>query len=477
MQNNDDINIQDLVNKYENMLISGKKIYFDADEFAMLTEYYMSMDDNMLANEIIEEGLKIHPGNTALTVLKAKVLVDMDLYEEALMYLDNISDDEDSEIALIKIEAMFQVGRDEEANELISNTIANNLPIEDLYIFITELGFIMNDIENYSRAIYYFEQSLKIDESNIEVFIDLAFSYEMMSDYENAIKYNNRLLDLNPYSYDGWVNLGKLYSLNEQYDLAISAFDFANTINEGDVDTLKMKALSLFLNDNASEAIATFKECIKLNPDDVSIYDSIIEGYESLEQYDDMLSFIDIKEERFGSEGIVIKRAFVELLRDNIARAWDLYYQVPEEEKETLDYYILEGELFFISENLRASEAAYIKAALLSENDVDIIDRLANVNVAQEKYEQAANYLEQLLRIDPDFPTAKARLAFIRFEIGVKEPFDKVMEQFSDDELRDLLEIISGSDSSDLLNQSREKLLIRINEARENRVLFKNIKY
>src|SRR5690554_7412567 len=104
--------------------------------------------------------------------------------------------------------------------------------------------------------------------------------------------------------------------------------------------------------------------------------------------------------------------------------------------KETLEYHMLEGELAFHDENFAAAEAAYIKAALISEENEEILDKLANISVAQEKYKQAADYLEKLLEISPDFPTAKSRLAFIRFEIVSKEPFDEIMEQFTDEELR-----------------------------------------
>lgn len=477
MQNFEDLDIEALVERFEQMRATGKKIYFDADEFASLADYYMSLDDNYSAKEIIEEGMKIHPDNSMLTALKAKVLVSFELYEEAMTYLDNVSEDDDIEIMLVRIEAMFHTNREGEAYDLVGDILDSNLSPEENYYFITELGYILNDIEQYDHAILLFEESLHYDDSNIDVLVDLVYSYEMRMKYDKAIVYNNRLLDLDPYSYDSWVNMGKLYSLNEQYDEAVGAFDFAHTIQEGDVDALKMKALSLFLNDNATQAIDTFKECINLDPDDVSVYDSIIEGYESLDQYDDMIRFIDIKQDHFGDEGIVIKRAFVEILKDNIVKAWDYYHQVPEVEKDTLDFFILEGELNFISENFRESEAAYLKAALISEEDEDIIDRLANVSVAQDKYKQAEDYLEQLLFIDPEYPTAKMRLAFIRFEIGVKEPFDEIVEMLSDNEIRDLLQIISESEDSDYVNYSREQLLVRLNEARENRILFKNIKY
>lgn len=158
-------------------------------------------------------------------------------------------------------------------------------------------------------------------------------------------------------------------------------------------------------------------------------------------------------------------------------KAEALFAQIPEAEKDTLDYYMLEGELAFQHSDYPHAEVAYMKAALISEGNEDIIDRLANISVAQEKYEQAAAYLEELLDIAPDFPSAKSRLAFIRFEIGSKEPFDEIMAQFSDDELRALLNLIMGYEDIDFSGYSRETVLTRLNEARENRVLFKNIKY
>ena len=51
------------------------------------------------------------------------------------------------------------------------------------------------------------------------------------------------------------------------------------------------------------------------------------------------------------------------------------------------------------------------------------------------------------------------------------------MQQFTDDELLELLSLIMGTDKSNFTDFTREKILTRLNEARENRILFKNIKY
>lgn len=473
----EETDITSLVEKYEQMRALGKNIYFDADEFALLAEYYNMGGDNEEADLLIDEGLKMHPGSHGLMVLKAKTLVFSEMYPEALEYIKQIPDDGDIDVPLLKIESLLHLDKFQEADKIIKSTLELDLPDDDLYIFIIETGFLLNDVDKFDYAIHFLEESMKIDDANPDVLIDLAYAYEMKSNFTRAIELNNRLLDIDPYSFDGWVNIGKLYSMNEEYDKAIDAFDFALTINENDIPVLKMKALSLYLNDNVAEAIRIFEQCLQEAPNDESLYDSLLEAYEAMEEYDEMMKIIDKKEELFGSKNILAKRAFVYINKEELDKAKELYHEIPDNEKDSLDYYMLEGELAFYEGDLVRSEAAYMKAALISEGNEDILDRLANINVAQEKYEKAAEYLEELLDIAPDFPTAKSRLAFIRFEIGAKEPFDNIMDQFSDEELRDLLNLITGNENTDFSKLSRESILRRLNEARENRVLFKNIKY
>ncbi|MEA4918975.1 tetratricopeptide repeat protein [Proteiniphilum sp.] len=476
MEDND-LDINFLIEKYEHMRALGRKMYFDADEFAMLAEYYNAEGDNEEAEELINEGLKMHPGSPGLMLMKAKILVYSEMYQDALDYMEWISDEGGVDLALLKIESLLHLGNHDEAEKLINSMFKQELPVDDLYFFITELGYMFNDVDMFDRAISFLEESMKINDSNTDAIVDLAYAYELKGDLDKAIEYNNQLLDIDPYSYDGWVNIGKLYSMNEQHDKAVDAFDFALTINEEDVNVLKMKALSLYLNDNLKAAISLFEECLQKSPEDEAVYDSLLEAYDAMEQYDKMMDLIDRREEMLGSEGIIAKRAFVYISKGDYERARQLFNQIPETEKETLDYFMLEGEFAFHDEDFTTAETAYMKAALASPSNEDVLDKLANISVAQEKFEQAAVYLEELLSIAPDFPTAKSRLAFIRFEIGSKEPFDKIMEQFSDQELRDLLNLITGNENTDFSDYSREKILTQLNEARENRVLFKNIKY
>ena len=473
----EDIDIQSLLDRYEQMLLIGKNIYFDADEFAALADFYESEGDSEEANSLVELGLSMHPGNIELLLMKAKMLVLSEQYPEALSLLDSISDDSEIDHPLLKIECYLHLNENAEADKLINNTLQRELSASEFYYFITEVGYLFNDIDDFDRALSFLEESLKIEDTNVEALTDLAYAYEMKGDFQKAIDFNNILLDIDPYSFDGWVNIGKLYSMNEQFDKALDSFDFALTIHEKDLSVLKMKALTLFLNDNAEEAARIFEECVNESPNDEILYDSLMEAYEAMGNYDKMMQLLDQREAIFGQKGIMSKRASVFLSKNDYDTAKQIFSQIPADEQDTLDYYMLEGELAFYDNDYKRAESAYMKAALISEGNEEILDRLANISVAQGKYEQAVIYLREILELEPDFPTARARLAFVLFEIGLKEPFDEVVEQFSDNELRNLLATIMSTDSSDFSTFSRDMLLSRLNDARENRVLFKNIKY
>lgn len=473
-----DMNINDLIQKYEQMRYMNKNIYFDADEFALLADYYNDFGDTSEASHIVEIGLGMHPNSPQLMIIKAKILVITTKYQEAYDYLLSIANDNNNvDYLLVKVECLLNLGKLEEADALLESVLNGDLFGEELYTFVTEVGFLYNDIDNYEKAILLLEIALKVDNSNEEVLIDLSFAYEMINDFDKAIEINNLLLDIDPYSFDGWVNLGKLYSIKQQYNKAVESFDFALTINESDLNVLKMKALTLYLNDNIEGAVNIFKECLNTSPEDESLYDSLLEGYEMMEQYDEMLKVVEQKEERFGSEGILLQRAHIYLNQEKYEEAQQAFEKIPDDEKSSFDYYTLEGDLALYNQNYEKAEMAYMLAMLDSPDNELVVDELANINLEQGKHEKAAEYLEQLIVLNPDFPTAKARLAFIRFEIGTKEPFDEIMNQFTDEELRALLNLFTDNQETDFSEYSREKLLTRLNEARENRLLFKNSKY
>ena len=99
---------------------------------------------------------------------------------------------------------------------------------------------------------------------------------------------------------------------------------------------------------------------------------------------------------------------------------------------------------------------------------------ITEISADLDKQEKAAEYLEQILAIDPEYGIVKFRLAIVRFEIGEKEPFIAIINQITD---RLQLEMLTSMFSSfrsrekrekiDYTQFSREELLARLDESRE----------
>src|SRR5690554_3749898 len=151
MEDNE-LDINSLVEKYEHTRALGKKMYFDADEFAGLADYYNTGGDNEEAELLIDEGLKMHPGSPELMLMKVKMLVFAERYEEALDYTRWISDEGDADLPLLKIESLLHLGRLKEAYQLIDETLEQDMNDEDYYFFITEAGYLLNDVDQFDRA-------------------------------------------------------------------------------------------------------------------------------------------------------------------------------------------------------------------------------------------------------------------------------------------------------------------------------------
>lgn len=463
-----------IVKKYREAKEQGRSPYFDADEFCDLADYFDSLDDLDTAKEIIGEGLAIHPHNMPLLVKKAKLAVYDGDYEKALDLLAPISE-YDFDLYLLKIECHLQLGEYPDAYSL-SKELLEKEDQESLDNSLAELGFLHVEADCHKEAIAFLEESLKYNADNMDALSDLAYSYEMVGNFDKAIETTNKILDIEPYSYEAWINLGKLYTLQEQYENAIDAFDFALTINESDPIILKLKAHCMSLVGRTNEAIEIFKELIWVTPEDTTIFFLLAECYQTLEMYDEALSYLDKYKRIEGeTEEFLAKEAYLYLRKGDIRKAASMTESGLLVDPYSIDFNIIAGEIAFKEGDYDKSEEHLLNAYSENKDNFRLIDLLAIISIKKENYREAAAYTEELLRLDPHNLEVKQRLALLYFEVDDKERYNEILDQFSDEELQALFELIYIPESPSYFN--REMLVSYLNKARETRTLFKNLKY
>lgn len=467
--------ISDLVRRYETMQISGKSAYFDPDEFDDLAEYYESYDDIDMALKVVASGLEIHPHSESLLLKQGKYLVCEGKFEESLVFLDTHFSYYSFDLYLLKIECFLQLGLYAESYQLVKEILADK--DVDMGEALSELGFLYLGVDYYNEAILYLNKSLEyLEEDRTEVLNDLAYAYEMKGDFALAIETVDRLLDEDPYSYDTWINLGKLHSIQENFDKAIDAFDFALTINDAEDSVLRLKAHCLLLVGRAEEAINIFKESIKKSPEDIHLYVALAECYLHIDDYDSMLEIVE-QGEGVDNENTAIraKKAIALLYGGEVDSALEIVLKALEIDSLSLELNSLAGDIFFAKENYEEAKK-YLKVVLEEEPEsVKVLEKLASIYIMEESYQEAIDSLELALELNPSSTVAKRKLVLLYFEVGDKEKFRYYLEMLSEDELYSIYEVFYEDVSPQTL--SREELVGRLFEARECRILFKNLKY
>lgn len=462
--------IMELIRRYEQKLMSGKSVYLDANEFDELAEYFDSLNDIDSAREVVNAGLSIHPDSSSLLLKQARFYVYDGCYTEALSIINKSSTQYDFDSHLLRIECFLQVGLNAEAHALVSEIFANEK--EDLDNVLAEIGFLYVEADLFEEAILYFEKSLSYNQDNKDVLSDLSYAYEMLGNYDAAIKATDRILDLDSYTYEAWINLGKLYSMQDAFDKAVDAFDFAYTINDSDNNTLKLKAHCLSLCGRTQEAIDIFEELLKASSVDTSIYFLLAECYQTLEMYDKSLFYLV----KYGEVIDAISTKTSSLIEeDNLEAALDIVKQGLDKDQYSVELNLIAGDIRFRQGLYNDAEGYFLRAYSVKEDSILILDRLSVVAIKQEKFEDAICYTQELLYLDINNLVVKQRLALLHFEVGDARELNNILDQFSDDELSSLFQLIYTFDQYG--NLSRSEVINYLLQARENRILFKNLKY
>lgn len=468
--------IEDLVKRYEEALSEGRSIYFDADQFSDLAVYYDAMEDLDSAKELLDVGLRIHPENEQLLIKRAKILVYEGEYGEALKILrvSVSSSSYEYELYLLQIECLLQMLKEVEATELVRIVLEEET--ESLNTVYAEIGFLYSDANYYSQAISFFERSIQIHPAPIEVLSDLGYCYEMQGNFKDAMLTYNKLLDIDPYNYNTWLNLSKLQILEDDYATALDSLDFALTINDSDVDILKLKAHCLSVLGREQEAIELFEILLGTEIEDSSIYLLVSECYTNLSLFDRALDSLNSYKNLEGeTQEYFIKKIALYVLMDQLSHALNVTEEAMSKLGELFDLLIIAGNIKYDTQNYREARQDYLKAYALNSSSLDVLDRLSVTDIKLGLFDSAISHTELLLLLGGDEIEVKQRLALLYFEVDDKEKFNSVLDDLNEDELGMLFSLFYSPEHPELFDRG---LLVRsLNEARECRTLFKNLKY
>ena len=93
------------------------------------------------------------------------------------------------------------------------------------------LGDIFYDLKEYKKAIKIYQEIIKIDDQNADIYINLSNSFFQLKRYEEAIKASKKAIKINKKDILGYYNLGFVFYKLKKYKEAVEVFNEVIKIN------------------------------------------------------------------------------------------------------------------------------------------------------------------------------------------------------------------------------------------------------
>lgn len=284
-KNDDSDGFNEIVDRFRNSLLTGRKNYFDVSEFEGIVDYLLDEGDLKTSEIAILQGMQIHPAASTLKLKYAQILLNKGKYDEALKLIDKIEDfeKENSDFFLVKGTLNLLLGFEPKAKKCFEQALAlSSHEMDEIYFQIATAYVFTGKIK---KAISYFEKCIEINPENDFALGELGFFSEQVGDFKKSILYYNKFLDIDPYNSFIWMNLGISYNHAGEFEKAVEAFEFSLTIDE-DFHQAKLNMANALANlRKYDEAIRFYMQFLEKYPENDDAHCFIGECYLNLDNY------------------------------------------------------------------------------------------------------------------------------------------------------------------------------------------------
>lgn len=252
-----------------------------------------------VASEWADKAEQISGPKLNILSLKAEIYSNQEKFEEACAYLEKILDEDpysvktwnaladayfmremydkaiesaefsmaikeknNPEALLAKANGMFHLDNFEEAHRLYSQYI-EEFPKSDEYPYLFD-GLCLNQLEQYEDACSRLEEaqlySNDCSPEQLQIYLQLAFSYSKLGKFQKAMQYMDRAKDYDPDGFDYHVLKGHILLENGFVKEALESFQKAREESKDRERSYFLIAVSFFENRLYADALEGFYE-------------------------------------------------------------------------------------------------------------------------------------------------------------------------------------------------------------------------
>jgi tetratricopeptide (TPR) repeat protein len=311
-------------------------------------------------------------------------------------------------------------------------------------------GYGMDALGHDDIAITDLEAAENLDPSNPGVLEQLETLYLKANRFTDAERIANRAIVLNKGDEQSYTMLGSVYASEQKYDDARTQFELAASKDPKAPDPIIEIAQTYASQDNIPMALQQITRAIALDPKNVEalVFKADLYARQHIDQqasdaYDDAIVAAPDDAQKVQ---IVIRKAAYFVGEKKNAQAETIFLQGIAQYPKVPQIYVAYGDYLAAQKNLDKAKTEWLAALAIDDNDLDALNRLSQLSMQQQKYQDAVGYLKRVVAEQPD-PTAFALLGqAYSFLHDYPDSKDACSESFKLQRTPEMLGCIAGAD-------------------------------
>lgn len=279
----------------------GQEVYYSEEEYEHLLWGLENERDFALGLVAAQQAVGHHSYVASFKLREAHMLIHLDRFAEALEILENIEplfDFSEYQYPLTLAEALFRLGRGEEATVMLRERLERATG-DDRIPYFYAIAKVMTLDGNWDEAFVNMEKVVSFDPQNADMLQQLRWMLEQSELWEEkGIPIYTRLTEQDPHSCLAWFGLGSTYIELERFEEAIDALDFALVIDEEHIPSLMDMGYALQMTDDFKGALERYNEVLALNEETPELHTCIGQCYEDLDDDDNASRYYNIALEK-----------------------------------------------------------------------------------------------------------------------------------------------------------------------------------
>lgn len=284
------------------------------------------------------------------------------------------------------------------------------------------------------------DRIIRIDPKNSSAYSEIGYLLDQETKHDEALKFHLKAVELGPGEPQAFINLGLSYYYVEKYDKSSEAFNQALSLLQHMLEQARQKpvytpeeiapnisdqvyylyniALCYVFTNRPTKALENLEVAKSYAPDDENITSLMDKALESVKSADRNAALTD-------SQAQSIATARQHIIRNDPARAIDLYLQLLSQGVETPELHINIGKAYDMLGATKQAIDHYLRATEINPENPVAYYNLGAAYIREEKFDDAFHAMQRAVELNPDYASALTLLGRLEIERGLYDSAER----------------------------------------------------